>query len=153
MMFNWCWSWTSNTLATWYELTHWKRPWCWERLKTGGEGNNRRWDGWMESLTQWTWVWATSGRRWRTDKLGVLQSMSHSETWLSDWTTTNQIHRFPGRLNEILNINWGFPDSSVGKGPPAKQETPVRSLGREDPLEKGKATHTSILGCPLWVSS
>ena len=42
-----CWSWNSNTLATWCEkLTQWKRPWCWERLRAGGEGDNRRWDGW-----------------------------------------------------------------------------------------------------------
>ena len=40
----------------------WKRPWCWERLKAGGEGDDRGWDGWMPSLTQWTWVWANSGR-------------------------------------------------------------------------------------------
>ena len=47
----------SNTLATWCEgLTHWKRPGCWERLKAGGEGDDRGWDGWMASLTQWTWV-------------------------------------------------------------------------------------------------
>ena len=45
---DWCWSWNSNTLATWYEdLTHLKRPWCWERLKVGTEGNDRGWDGWM----------------------------------------------------------------------------------------------------------
>ena len=43
------------------ELTHLKRPWCWERLKVGGEGDNRGWDGWMASLTQWTWVWETPG--------------------------------------------------------------------------------------------
>ena len=60
---DWCWSWSSNTLATWCdELTHWKRPWCWERLKAGGEGDDRGWDGWMVSPTQWTWVWANSGR-------------------------------------------------------------------------------------------
>ena len=48
----WCWSWNSNTLATWCEeLTHWKRPWCWERLKAGGEEDDKRWDGWMASLT------------------------------------------------------------------------------------------------------
>ena len=47
----------SNTLATWCEeLTHLKRPWCWERLKRGGEGGDRGWDGWMASLTQWKWV-------------------------------------------------------------------------------------------------
>ena len=54
---DWCWSWNSNTLATWCkELTHWKRPWCWERLKAGGEGDDRGWDGWRASSTQWTWV-------------------------------------------------------------------------------------------------
>ena len=54
---DWCWSWNSNTLATWCkELTHLKRPWCWERLKAEGEGHDRRWDGWIASLTQWTWV-------------------------------------------------------------------------------------------------
>ena len=51
---DWCWSWISNTLAIWCEeLTHWKRPWCWERLKAGGEGDNKGWDGWMASLSQW----------------------------------------------------------------------------------------------------
>ena len=43
------------------ELTHWKRPWCWEGLGAGGEGDNRGWDGWMASTTQWTWVWVNSG--------------------------------------------------------------------------------------------
>ena len=58
----WCWSWSSNTLATWCEkLTHWKRPWCWERLNAGGEGDDRGWDGWMASPTRWTWVSWTPG--------------------------------------------------------------------------------------------
>ena len=61
----WCWRGNSNTLATWCkELTQWKRPWCWERLKAGGEGDDRGWDGWMASPTQWTWVWANSGSWW-----------------------------------------------------------------------------------------
>ena len=69
------------------ELTHWKRPWCWERLKAGGEGDDRGWDGWMASSTQRTWVRANSGRWWRTGRPGVLQSMgSQSRTWLRDWT-------------------------------------------------------------------
>ena len=42
------------------KLTPWKNPWCWERLKAGGEGDDREWDGWMASPTQWTWVWASS---------------------------------------------------------------------------------------------
>ena len=59
---DWCWSWNSRTLATWCEeLTHLKRPWCWERLRAGGDGDDRGWDGWMASPTQWTWVWVDSG--------------------------------------------------------------------------------------------
>ena len=58
---NCCYS--SSTLVTWWEeLTHWKRPCCWEKLKAGGEGDNRGWDGWMASSTQWTWVWPNSRR-------------------------------------------------------------------------------------------
>ena len=77
----WCWSWSSNTLATWYEEpTHWKIPWCWERLKAGGEGDSRGWDGWMASPTRLTWVWASSRNWWWTGKPG----MSQSRTRLSD---------------------------------------------------------------------
>ena len=83
---DWCWSWSSNTLVTLFEeLTHWKRPWCWKRLRA--EEGDRGWDGWMASLAQPTGVWANSGRQWRTEKPGVLQSMElHSQTWPSDWT-------------------------------------------------------------------
>ena len=73
---DWCWSWNFNTLATWCEeLTPEKRPWCWETLKARGEGDDRGWDGWMASPTQWTWVWASSGSWWWTEKPGMLQSM------------------------------------------------------------------------------
>ena len=83
---DWCWSWNSNTLATWWEeLIHWKRPWCWERLKA--EGDNRGWDGWMESLTWWPWVWASGGSWWWTGKPGLLQSMGLQRR-LGNWTTT-----------------------------------------------------------------
>ena len=51
------------------------KTWCWERLKAGGEGDDRGWDGWMASLTQWAWVWSSSRRWWRTGKPGMLQSM------------------------------------------------------------------------------
>ena len=82
---DWCWSWSSNTLATWCEeLTHWKRPWCWERLKQGGEGDDRGWDGWITLLTQWTWFWASSGSWWWTGKPGVLQSTG-SQRVRHDW--------------------------------------------------------------------
>ena len=69
---DWCWSWNSNTLTTWCEeLTHLKRPWCWERLRAG-EGDDRGWGGWMASLTRWTWIWASSGSWWWIGKLGML---------------------------------------------------------------------------------
>ena len=76
------------TLATWCkELTPWKRPWSWEGLGAGGEGDNRGWDGWMASPTQWTWVWVNSGSWWWTGRPGVLQFMGlQSRTWLNDWT-------------------------------------------------------------------
>ena len=78
----------SNTLATWCkELTHWRRPWCWERLKAGGEGDDRGWNGWMASLTRWTWVWVSSGNWWWTGRHGVPQSMgSQCRTRLGNWT-------------------------------------------------------------------
>ena len=83
---DWCWSWNSNTLATWFEeLTHWKTRWCWERLKAGGEGEDRGWDGWMASPTRWTWVWASSGSWWWTGRHGVLQSMG-SQRVRHNWT-------------------------------------------------------------------
>ena len=55
--------------------THWKRPWCWERLQAEGEGDDRGWDGWMASLTQWAWVWVGSGCWWWIRKPGLLQFM------------------------------------------------------------------------------
>ena len=81
---DWCWNWRSNTLATWCEEL--KRPWCWERLKAGGKGDDRKRDGWMATLTQWTWVWASPSRWWRTGKPGVLKSMG-LQTDGRDWAT------------------------------------------------------------------
>ena len=68
------------------ELTHWKRPWCWERLKAGGEGDDRGWDGGMPSPMQWTWVWASSRSWWWTGKPGLLQSVG-SQRVGHDWET------------------------------------------------------------------
>ena len=83
---NWCWSWSSNTLATWYEeLTHWIRPWCWERLKAA-EGDDRGWDGWMASPTRWAWVWVNSRSWWWTGRPGVLQSVQLQRVG-HDWVT------------------------------------------------------------------
>ena len=78
---DWCWSWNSNTLA----ITHWKRPWWWERLRAG-EGDDRGWDGWMASPTQWTCVWVNSGSWWWIGRPGVLQFMG-SQRVRHNWAT------------------------------------------------------------------
>ena len=84
---DWCWSWNSNTLATWCEeLIHLKRPWCWERLKAGGKGDNRGWAGWMASPVQWTWVWVSTRSWWWTGMPDMLQSMV-SQRVGHDWMT------------------------------------------------------------------
>ena len=85
-------SWNSNTLATWCEeLTYLKRPWCWERLKAGREGDDRGWDRWIASLTRWTWIWVSSGSWWRTGKPGVLQQSMRSQRVGHDW---------------VIELNW-----------------------------------------------
>ena len=92
------WSWNSNTLATWSgALTHLKRPWCWERLRAGGDGDDRGWDGWMASPTWWTWVWASSGKWWWTGKPGMLQSMGLQRVGHNWATELNQTD--PGEEN------------------------------------------------------
>ena len=84
---DWCWSWNFNPLATWCkELTHWKRHWCRERLRAEGEGDDRGWDGWMVSPTQWTWVWVDSGSWWWTGRPGMLRFME-SQRVGHNWAT------------------------------------------------------------------
>ena len=73
-------------LNTYDMLTHWKRPWCWERLKAGGEGDDRGWNGWMASPTRWTWVWVNSRSWWWTGRPGVLQFMGLQRV-RHDWAT------------------------------------------------------------------
>ena len=83
----WCWSWNSSTLATsGEELTHWKRLWCWEGFRAGGEGDNRGWDGWMASPTWWTSVWVNSGKWWWTESPGMLRFMGLQRV-RHDWAT------------------------------------------------------------------
>ena len=90
---DWCWSWSSSTLTTLCEkLTHWKRLWCWARLKVGGEWDDRGWDIWTASPAWWTWVWASSGSWWRQGSLVCCspQSCKESDTterlnWTKHW--------------------------------------------------------------------
>ena len=95
---DWCWSWNSNSLATWCkEPTHWKRPWCWERLRAGG-GGDRVWDSWMASSMWWTWLWVGSRSWWWTGKPGVLQSMGLQRVghdWATELSNTLFCSNFP----------------------------------------------------------
>ena len=104
---DWCWN--SNTFATWWEeLTHLKEPWCWERLKEGGEKDDRGWDGWMASLTRWTWVWVSFRNRWWTGKPGLLQSMGLQRVgheWASKLTDTCIWIR---KKNDVWSILYNF---------------------------------------------
>ena len=93
-------NWSSNTLSAWCkELTHWKRSWRWERLKTGGKSDGRWWDGWMASPTQRTWVWVNSESWWWTGRPGMLQSMELQRVGY-DW---------------VPELNWIFCQSNILK--------------------------------------
>ena len=82
--------------------THWKRPWCWERLKTGGKGDNRGWDGWMASPTQWTWVWINSRSWWWTGKPAMLQYIGLQRV-RHDWATELRWNSYKNYL-----LTWWF---------------------------------------------
>ena len=91
---DWCWSWNSNSLATWCEeLTHLKGLWCWERLRAGGEGDNRGWNGLMASQNQCTWVWVNSRSWWWTGRPGMLQSMGLQRVRHDCYWTELNCHR------------------------------------------------------------
>ena len=101
--------WPPDVKLQYFWPPHLKRPWCWVRLKAKGGGGDRGWDGWMSSPTQWTWVWANSGRQWRTGKPGMLQFMrlQKSQIWLSSRTTWSDssekwnVFLIPWRTNSL----------------------------------------------------
>ena len=120
---DWCWSWNSNTLTTWCkQLTHLKRPWCWERLRAG-EGDDRGWDGWMASPTQWTWVWVDSGSWWWTARPGVLRFMG-SQRVGHDWAT---------ELNWIKAINYSLKNRQQGSPLLSNLKESMKELLEETP--------------------
>ena len=113
----WWWIWSSNILPTWCEEPiYWNRPWCWERLKAKDE-SGRGWDGLIASLTQWTWIWANSGRQWRAEEPGVhdVRGATESQTRVSDRTTLtresfpNIKYRAQTEKGIILNTRESFP--------------------------------------------
>ena len=120
-------------LATWCaELTHLKRPWCWERLKVGWEGDNRGWDGWMASPTWWTWVCINSRSWWWTGRPGMLQSIGLQRVGY-DWATELSSTDISGRdQKDVVYISqWHW------------HPTPVLLPGK--PHGQG-----SLVGCSPW---
>jgi len=76
-----------------WRLTHLKRPWCWERLRAGGEGDYRGWDGWMASWTQWTWVWVNSGSGDGQGGLACCNPWGRRESDTTEWLNWTELNR------------------------------------------------------------
>ena len=112
------------------ELTHWKRLWCWEGLQAGGEGDDRGWDGWMASLTQWTWVWVSSRIWWWTGKPGVLQSMESQRVGHNWATELNWVTELMEQLYCLVMLMIKIQPVNAGD---ARDRVPF--LGKEDLLE------------------
>ena len=146
------------------------------KLKAGGDGDDRRWDGWMASLIQWIWVWASSRSWWWTEKPGVLQphkGVAKSWTWLSDWTDKVKIWGEKAlRSNQLKKVIWqifpkeisksnffkyyvillrGFPSGSPVKNSPADAGDmgSIPELGRSPGEENGNPLQQSCLGNPI----
>ena len=147
-------------LAIWCkELTPWKRPWCWERLKVGGEDNNRGWDGWMASPTQWAWVWVNSGSWWCAGKPGMLQSMrlqTAGHEWATElsWTDRPPVRgRKPDTDTDRASITtfWVTPGclvltSHLISKTPQETNATVSSFTRYKVTSSGKRKY----GVPCW---
>ena len=126
---DWCWSWNSNALATWCEeLTLLKRLWCWKWLRAGREGDDREWDGWMESSTQWKWVWVDSRSWWWTGRPGVLWFMGLQRVGY-DWAT---------------ELNW---TSHVKKIHPTLCYVMLQCLSVDGPT-----SHSMTMGLTMWLT-
>ena len=151
---DWYWSWNSNTLATWCEeLTHWKRPWCWERLKAGGEGDDRGWDGWMASLTQWTRVQELVMDREASS--AAVHGVAKSQTQLSNWTelTENVLKTFgshPGSSDsKESTCSAGDLDliPELGRSPGGGRGNPLQYSCLENPHGQRSMAGYSTWGC------
>ena len=105
------------------ELTPGKRPWCWERLRAGGEGDDRGWDGQMASSTRWTWVWASCGSWWWTGRPGMLQSIGFQRVG-HDWATELNWRRLP-KIYWALDTTRHHPEGSLWMSAFKRQTSPM----------------------------
>ena len=112
-----------------------ERPWCWERLKAGGEGDNREWDGWMASLTRGTWVWVSSGNWWFTGKPGMLNDVAKSQSRLSDWT----------------ELNWSPVQQGTLLGPGPRHLRWWQCWAQPHGWIHHLVQFSAVLGHPLWI--
>ena len=103
------------------ELTHLKKTWCWERFKSGGEGDDRGWDGWMASATRWTWVWVNSRSWWWTGRPGVLQSMG-SQRVRHKWAIELNWHLLYSGMEDALEEGMTTHSSILAWRIPWKEE-------------------------------
>ena len=146
-----CWSWNSNTLATsCEELTQWKRPWCWEGLGAGGEGDDWGWDGWMASPTWWIWVWVNSGSLWWTGRPGVLRFMGSERvgtTEQQNWTDGANSKKIKEQAKRRV---WGTPDKGI-----SSTEAPRWHQWQQSNLEKMTTCSAVVYLAsslrPVWV--
>ena len=126
-------------LATWCkEPTHWKRPWCWERLKAGREGDNRGWDGWMASPSQWTWVWASSQSWWWTGSLACCSPWGHKESDM-----TEQLNCTDHSGSTVFILLFLLATTCIPLGPFLRPRT------MRTPLQRDTAfNNTQVISCP-----
>ena len=116
---------------------------CWERLKAGGEGNNRGQGGWMASPTEWTWVWASSGRWWWTRKLGVLQSMGLQRVghdWVNELTDSARVSQvalvvrnLSGNAGNIRDLDLVY---RLGRSPGGVNGNPLQYSFLKNPMDR-----------------
>ena len=115
---DWCWNWNSNPSATWCEeLTHWKRTWCWERLKAGGERDDRGWDGWM-AITNLVDMSLSKLQELVMDReawCAAVHGVTKNRTWLSDWIELNWTE---------LRVLYVLPHLIISKAPSGRSYLP-----------------------------
>ena len=124
-----------------------ERLWCWEGLGAGGEGDARGWDGWMASLTRWTWVWVNSGSWWWTGRPGVLRFMGSQivgHDWATDLIWSDLILREDSLTERFFIIKQKSKETSLSKKPNRKKSDLIdptcrswKKAGDKSKLEKG----------------